>query len=144
MTRPTYVRSLIDGRMRLRHPVFATSKGLEQVYLTFKDEGKIFEIRAGQASILLLFDPSLEATTIWQRLEEALPALKDTPTSKSCDACKDIFGITSRQLGVRCLLGIATLTTLFGLVGSKQAHILAATTFLSLALRHIWVRRKAI
>ena len=144
MDNPNYVRSLIDGRMRLRHPIFATENGLQRVHEALKDEKKISEIRPGQSSLLIIFDPAIKGKKICQKLEEALPELKSTPETKSNDPLKDLIGLTQRQFGLYSLLGALGLTTFFGFLGAKTAHIWTGAAFLALTTQHIWNRRKAM
>ena len=139
-----YVRSLIDGRMRLRHPIFGTDGGLKTVQEVFKDEKKITEIRPGQSSVLIFFDPTISGEEICKRIEEALPELTVCPETSHQDPVKDILGISKRQLGLRSLASLLCLTTMFGFFGSKTMHVWAGGAFLALSILHIWDRRKAI
>ena len=145
MEKPRYVASLIEGRARLRHPVFATDEGLAKAEDVLSRHKQIRDVERGNRSLLVFFEPTLKFDALCRELEEAIPALapkKEDATPKRL--LEMLFGVSMRKIEVRCLFGTMLFTALMGFVGSGKVHQYAAIGCLGLIMRHLWVRRKAI
>ena len=55
-----------------------------------------------------------------------------------------ICGVPQRKVEVRALLGTAAVCLTAGLAGAGRLHVLAGAAWAALAVRHVWVRRKAL
>ncbi|MBQ9536426.1 MAG: hypothetical protein IJU79_01400 [Desulfovibrionaceae bacterium] len=142
MSTPSYVVSQIEGRVRLRHPIFQTEEGRATALDILQREKQIREIKPGHSSILVLFDPAFDLKKLWQELEAALPALSANKTSEK--SLESLLGISARKLELRFLLCVTGFASLLGFVESGKAHVYTSVLFLILLSRHIWMRKQAM
>ena len=145
MSKPVYVSSLMDGRMRLRHSVFATEDGCKKATEVLTKHKRVREVRSGSGSLLVFFEPTLKASTLCRELEAEFPELRKAAEEQQRprETLEALLGISTRKLEVRILLALLGFSALLGFVNSK-AHVSTAAAALFLTARHVWMRRQLL
>ena len=153
----SYLAHSMEGRARLRHPLFSDEQQRKKILTLLEREADVLEVRPGRASLLLLLTPDADIAALCSRLEQFMPELaQEAEAEKSTLRCRKslpkivsrvtpVFrGVSPRRLEVRAMLGAGGLCLVLGLLGSGRGHIAAGGLFSLLAARHIWTRRKAL
>lgn len=144
---PAYVVHAIEGRARLRHPVFGNEDALKKAVDTLAGIRSVQEVIMGHNSILLTLSRSAKLASICKALEAALPELAATEAKPQANALSPLFaalGVPPHTLEIRSLLVALGLTAASALVGSGKTHVVAGALFGLLCGRHIWQHRKLI
>ncbi len=165
-----YVTSFIEGRVRLRHPIFKNMEVVTQVQELLQNmpgvESLTHNPRTG--SLLLEYDPELldQETLLamlqqgeeWLALntdytieptQESLTALKEKvcalmPTSCALPYLDSLTKGEKRRLFNRTMALSYGVSMVSLLVNTKRTHVIAGSLFFALSLWHIKRMRKAI
>ena len=153
----SYLVHAMEGRARLRHPLFADEQQRRKALTVLEKESTVLEVRPGRASLLLLLTSDANISALCSRLEQAMPELKAAviteerasrchkPLSELFSMAAPVFsGVRPRKLELRTMLGVGGLCLALGLFGSGRSHVAAGGLFTLLAVRHIWTRRKLL
>lgn len=139
---PNYVVHAIDGRVRLRHPLFKNEAIQAEAKNLLKDCPEVQEVQTGQASLLLFLNSDANLENLCQKLEASWPELKESqPKTSFGFNLPELKKISPRRLEVRILTAASLLCALSGLFDSSKLHVLAGAAFAALTLKHIWTRR---
>ena len=129
-------------RARIRHEALADPQIQAQVFEFLKGEGGIAGIKPGNASFLLLLEPSADLDQICAELEGAFPFFRagGAPATAVAPAKKH----NGRRCRLLTMLTCGLTTVGLAATGLKHAHAVAGCIFALLATDHVWHRRKAL
>ncbi len=153
-----YVTSFVEGRIRLRHPIFKDEQIVAQVQniVSSIDGFEAFTSNLKTGSILLQYDEEvITQETLLELLKQGsqfldfegyVPEPKPTKEKACClPACfSNMSTKDRRRIFNRTMATALGVTALAIGVGNKRIHILAGSVFLGLSVVHIKRMQKAI
>lgn len=133
-------------RARIRHQALAVPATQAQVFEFLKGLPGVAGVKPGNASFLLLLEPSADLDEICAELEGAFFFFRDgaRPAQAADQAPAGPVTCNLRHLGHMALLTCGLTTVVLALTGLKHAHVWAGCFFTLLATDHVWKRRKAL
>ncbi len=153
-----FVTSFVEGRIRLRHPLFKNAELAAQLQELLQNlpgmESLQYNARTG--SFLLEYDPDiLDQDTLTKLLEEGENWLaQNNALIQKEEPSKTTFALPSftkklttrekRKMFNRTMAVFYGMTILSLGVGSKRTHVIAGSVFLGLSLWHIKRMHKAL
>ncbi len=152
-----YVASFVEGRVRLRHPIFKDEQVFAQVqeFLQTLSGVESLKHNARTGSILLEYDEEvLDQETLLNLLKQGEQLLNfneiepKKPVKKhSCTIPACISNLSTREkrkiYNRTMAISLGTTAVAIGL-GSKRIHVLAGSVFLTLSLWHIKRMHKSL
>lgn len=138
----TYLVHRSRERARIRHEALADPALQARVFDFLKGEGGIAGIKPGNASFLLLLEPSADLDQICAELERAFPFFR--AGARPAQAAAPMKKHNGRRSRLLTMLTCGLTTVGLAATGLKHTHAVAGCIFALLATDHVWQRRKAL
>ena len=146
MTQARYVVSSLEGRVRLRHPLFRQTAIARRAQEIIELKGAQVQVNLVTGSLLIYYGPDCSLQELCSALEKEWPELSDVQTGVE-KILPHVSHTKDRKLRTfenRSMLLLLALGLLCAGLGSERAHVATTASFLALCLRHIWARRRVL